>query len=209
VHGFAELLVSRDFDADTARTIAKTIHRQSSLLVQMVNELLDLARMEAGQGRDFACETQELAPIVRETANGLMMPGDPRRVEFVPADGDSHRANVDAAKLRLAVTNVLANAYKYSRGHGAIRLSLPTRLHHGRVEVGVRVEDQGIGMTPDQLERVFERFYRADPSGTVPGTGLGMTLVKEIVETMKGTVAVESTPGQGTTVTLWLPSAGA
>jgi signal transduction histidine kinase len=71
------------------------------------------------------------------------------------------------------------------------------------------VQDQGIGMTPDQLERVFERFYRADPSGTVPGTGLGMTLVKEIVETMKGTVAVESTPGQGTTVTLWLPSAGA
>jgi len=208
VHGFAELLVSRDFDSDTSRTIARTIHRQSSLLVQMVNELLDLARMEAGQGRDFHFEVQSLAPIVRETAAALLMPGDPRRVEFVPDDGDAQRVNVDGAKLRQAVTNVLSNAFKYSRGQGAIRVSLPTRARRGGTEVGVRIEDEGIGMTPEQLGRLFERFFRADPAGPVTGTGLGMTLVKEIVEAMKGSVEVESAPGQGTAVTLWLPAAG-
>jgi signal transduction histidine kinase len=64
-------------------------------------------------------------------------------------------------------------------------------------------------MTPDQLGRVFERFYRADPAGPVSGTGLGMTLVKEIVEALNGSVVIDSVPGQGTTVTIWLTSAGA
>jgi signal transduction histidine kinase len=208
VHGFAELLVSRDFDAETSRTIARTIHRQSSLLVQMVNELLDLARIEAGHGRDFHLEVKPLAPIVQETAAALLVAGDPRRVEFVPAEGDSQLVNVDGAKLRQALTNVLSNAYKYSRGQGAIRVSLPTRTGHGRPEVGIRVEDEGIGMTPEQVGRVFERFFRADPGGKVAGTGLGMTLVKEIAEAMKGSVEIESTLGQGTAVTIWLPSVG-
>ena len=208
VHGFAELLVSRDFDPETSRTIARTIHRQSSLLIHMVNELLDLARIEAGKGRDFVFEEQKLASIVHETVSALLVPGDSRRVEFVPADGDPQVVNVDGAKLRLALTNVLSNAYKYSRGQGTIRVSLPTRTHHGRGEVGVRVQDEGIGMTREQISRVFERFFRADPGGPVSGTGLGMTLVKEIVEAMKGSVEIESTPGRGTAVTIWLPSAG-
>jgi len=208
VHGFAELLVSREFDAETRRTIARTIHRQSALLVQMVNELLDLARIDAGRGRDFAMEVQPLSPIVEETAAALLMPDDPRRVDLVPAAGDSLRVNVDASKLRLAITNVIANAYKYSRGRGAIRLWLPTRISAGRAEVGIRVQDEGAGMTPEQLGRIFDRFYRANPAEDVPGTGLGMTLVKEIVEAMHGSVEVESEFGRGTTVTLWLPVAG-
>jgi PAS domain-containing protein len=69
--------------------------------------------------------------------------------------------------------------------------------------------DQGIGMSPEQLAGVFERFYRADPSGNIPGTGLGMSLVKEIVELQGGRVEVLSQLGSGTTVTLWLPLAAA
>ena len=72
------------------------------------------------------------------------------------------------------------------------------------VQVGIRVTDQGIGMTPEQLSRVFERFYRADPSGNIPGTGLGMSLVKEIMTLMGGEVELRSEPGQGTEATLWL-----
>ena len=208
VHGFAELLMSREFDPETRRTIAATIHRQSSLLVQMVNELLDLARIDAGRGHDFVMAVQPLAPMVAETASTMLVPGDPRRVELVPAAGDALRVNVDAAKLRLAITNVLGNAFKYSRGKDAIRLWLPTRTRGGRVEVGIRVQDEGVGMTPEQLDRVFERFYRANPAGEVPGTGLGMTLVKEIIEAMHGSVEITSEFERGTTVTLWLPVAG-
>jgi PAS domain S-box-containing protein len=209
VHGFAELLISRDFDAETVRTIARTIHRQSSVLVQMVNDLLDLARIEAGRGRDVALSRQSLAAIVRETIDGLLVQGDPRVVDLVPAAGDDAIVEVDTALLRQAITNVLSNAYKYSRGRGAIRLTLPTRTQAGRKQVGVRVLDEGIGMTPEQLGRLFERFYRADPSGAIPGTGLGLTLVKEITEAMRGSVDVASEIGRGTTVTLWLPAVAA
>jgi signal transduction histidine kinase len=69
--------------------------------------------------------------------------------------------------------------------------------------VGVRVRDQGIGMTGPQQARVFERFYRADPSGDIPGTGLGMCLVKEILDLHGGRIDLHSIPGQGTTVTMW------
>jgi signal transduction histidine kinase len=111
----------------------------------------------------------------------------------------------DAGQLGQALTNVLNNAYKYSPGGGEIRLSLENRVQHGVRQVGIRVRDQGIGMTPAQQARVFERFYRADPSGPIPGTGLGMSLVKEIVELHDGQVEIDSEPGAGTTVTLWLP----
>lgn len=207
VHGFAELLASREFDAATSRTIARTIHRQSSLLVQLVNELLDLARIEAGRGLDFAMQRQALWPIVCETADSLIFPDDPRRVELRPGAGDSARVVVDPAKLRQAVTNVLSNAFKYSAGKGPIRVTLVTRTDHGQSEAGIRVEDEGIGMSPEQLSRVFERFYRAEPAGPVPGTGLGLALTKEIVEAMRGRVEIASEPGRGTQVTLWLPLA--
>jgi signal transduction histidine kinase len=69
------------------------------------------------------------------------------------------------------------------------------------------VADHGIGMSRAQLGHVFERFYRADPSGAIPGTGLGMSLVKEIIELHHGSVELQSQLGQGTTVKLWLPEA--
>ena len=75
----------------------------------------------------------------------------------------------------------------------------------GDSALGLRVTDQGIGMTAEQQARVFERFYRADTSGHIPGTGLGMSLVKEIVELHGGRVEVCSQAGSGTAVTLWLP----
>jgi signal transduction histidine kinase len=73
--------------------------------------------------------------------------------------------------------------------------------------VGVEVRDHGIGMTAEQLARVSERFYRADASGSIPGTGLGMSIVKEITELLGGRLALASEPGEGTAVTLWLPTA--
>jgi signal transduction histidine kinase len=71
------------------------------------------------------------------------------------------------------------------------------------------VSDSGIGLTPEQLARVGERFYRADASGNIPGTGLGMSIVKEIIELLGGHMALDSTAGVGTTVTLWLPTVAA
>jgi signal transduction histidine kinase len=201
IHGFSELLTMRDYDAATGRDIAETIHKQSSLLVALVNELLDLARIEARGARDFRMRVQPLLPLVRESCHGILVKGDARLVTL-RVDGPVPDALVDAGKLQRVLTNVLSNAYKYSQGRGAIEVSFRVPADAG--EVGVAVRDEGIGMTAEEVTRAFDRFYRADPSGTIPGSGLGLALVKEIIELMRGRVEILSEPGRGTTVILWL-----
>ncbi len=204
IYGFAELMLHRNFSPERTRVMLETIHRQSGLIVNLVNELLDLARIEARSGKDFNIAVQPLKPIVDETLDAILMPNDHRRVEVDWEDHDDVLVAVDAEKLRQALNNLVSNAYKYSPQGGRITLSLISHdAPHGRV--GIRVTDEGIGMNPEQLSRVFERFYRADPSGNIPGTGLGLCLVKEIVELQGGSVEIASQAGQGTQVTVWLP----
>jgi signal transduction histidine kinase len=112
----------------------------------------------------------------------------------------------DVQKLRQAVMNVLSNAYKYSPSGGPVVLQIDIKTEEGIApQVCLHITDQGIGMTPAQLARVCERFYRADTSGKIPGTGLGMSIVKEIVVLHHGQLAIVSKTGQGTCVSLTLP----
>jgi|GEM_PF-1231290 len=205
IQGFAELMMSDDLDAATRRDLAETVHRQSSILVGMVNELLDLQRIDAGKGRDFEMVPYPLGKLLHETVSQLRIKGDDRKVVLHPLPGEEVWVQVDTGKMMLALTNVLSNAYKYSPAGGEISVETTRRIADGRPQVGIAVRDRGIGMSPEQVARVFERFFRADPSGAIPGTGLGMSLVKEVVEFHGGEVAVQSSPGQGTTVSIWLP----
>lgn len=206
VLGFAELLLHQDFDEETRRDLLETIHRQTELLVQIINELLDLARIESRRGKDFVYAPLDVVRLIRETVADL---GIDRGVwPFaldLPAGGLKIRG--DASKLRQALTNVLGNAWKYSPAGGPIEIGLSCRPGSQADELGIRVRDCGIGMTPEQTARVFERFYRANAGGPIPGTGLGMSIVKEIVDLHGGDVEVSSEYGQGTEVTLWLPVA--
>jgi signal transduction histidine kinase len=112
----------------------------------------------------------------------------------------------DSAKIRQVVTNVLSNAYKYSPSGGAVSIQIQSKVMAGQEpQACIHITDAGIGMTPEQLSRVCERFYRADASGKISGTGLGMSIVKEIVELHRGQLSLVSTPGQGTTVSVCLP----
>lgn len=204
--GFTELLMSQDYDAETRRDLLETIQRQSSKLVGLVGELLDLARIEARAGKDFNIRAQALWPIIDATVRHLMVPGDLRRISLKLADG-LPAVMVDADKLEQALLNVLANAYKYSPSGGAIEIGSLVRQAISGLQVGITVTDHGIGMTFDVAERVGERFYRADHVGDIPGAGLGLSLVKEILDIHRGELQIESRLGEGTTVTLWLPTA--
>ena len=206
IFGFAELMLARPVPPERQRDVLETIHRQAALLINMVNELLDLARIEARQGKDFRITEHGLGPLIEETVDALMVQGDPRRVEAWVSHAGA-RLMVDADKTRQALTNVLSNAYKYSPQGGPIRLHTLERVFDGVAHVGVAVTDSGIGMTSAQKARLFERFYRADPSGNIPGTGLGMCLVREIMELQGGRIEVDSEAGIGTRVTLWFPLA--
>jgi len=205
VFGFTELLLNRPVSEERRREMLQTIHRQSGLLITMVNELLDLARIEARQGKDLHREVQPLGPLVCLAVDGLSGRADVgHRMVMDLGHGDALLC-VDAEKFHRALTNVLSNAVKYSPDGGEVRLLTVDGLLDGQPAVGIRVIDQGIGMSTSEVARVFDRFYRADPSGHIPGTGLGMSLVREIVTLHGGTVEVESEPGNGTTVTLWWP----
>ena len=154
-------------------------------------------------------EAVELQALVREVVEAFGLP-EGRQAPEVTVTTAYCRA--DRNKLRQVILNVLSNAYKYSKPGNAvsITLALPSDPQAaGENTVSLIVRDEGIGMTAAQLERIFERFYRADASGAVPGTGLGMTIVKEIISALSGEINVSSMPGKGTTVRLTLPLAQA
>ncbi|PZP33954.1 MAG: histidine kinase [Roseateles depolymerans] len=206
VFGFTELLLQRPVPEGRRRDVLETIHRQASLLIAMINDLLDLARIESRQGRDLRRERVTLGDLVADTVERMAgaLAGHEMRI-MLPVEHGALALWVDPTKTSQALTNVLSNAIKYSQPGSVVRIS---SLSDGE-RVGLAVTDQGIGMTQAQLSRVFERFYRADPSGNIPGTGLGMSLVKEIVELQDGQVEIRSEANIGTVVTLWLPLAPA
>ena len=204
VYGFTELLLNRPVSEVRRRDMLKTIHRQSELLINMVNELLDLARIEARQGKDLKRASCGLGLLVEQAAATFAEKGGAGRLSVNLAHADA-RLKVDAEKILRAFTNVLSNAFKYSRSGIKVTVDTVTGTIRDEPAVGLRVADHGCGMTPVQTARVCERFYRADPSGNIPGTGLGMSLVKEIVELHGGHIDLESAFGVGTTVTMWFP----
>ena len=204
IYGYTELLLTQEFDAETRSQFLSTIYHQSELMTAIINELLDLARIEARRGKDFRTERLPLQELVRAALSGYQSPkgrGTPRI-----AGTDEHLlVDVDPQKIRQVILNIVSNAYKYSPQGGEVLVRFETRRDHDRIRHGFSVQDQGIGMNADQLQRVCERFYRADTSGKIPGTGLGMSIVKEIVDLLGGDIELHSQPGVGTTVCVWLP----
>lgn len=207
IFGFSELLTRRKFTPERQTDMLQTIHRQSGLLVKMLNELLDLARIESRGGLDMQIAAHPLDETVQHCIKGLMLKDTDRPVlhDTLPP----LQVLMDPEKMQQALTNLLANAFKYSPQGGDVSLTVRTEEDEGVRYAVIDVRDQGIGMTPEQLERAFERFYRADASGNIPGTGLGLSLVREIAELHKGRATLQSTFGEGTTASLWIPLAEA
>jgi PAS domain S-box-containing protein len=197
IYGFTELLVAQD--------LLQTIHKQTAWLIEIINELLDIARIESRRGKDFKIEPVTLAPLVIDVLSSMQFDAKRWPVTLnLPANLPAVRA--DAAKLRQALTNILGNAVKYSPQGGGIVIAGAPRLVGDKSMVSLVITDHGIGMTGEQVARACERFYRADTSGNIPGTGLGMAIVKEVVELLGGSIGIASAPRLGTTVTILLPA---
>ena len=204
ITGYAEFLQASDPAPTQRGEILATMRRHGDQIAGIVSELLDLARIEARAGRDFTMIRQPLAPAVRRYIDSFRV-GEYARVPTLEGDIGGAEAFLDADKFCQALSNVIANACKYSPPGAPIAVRLVARAG----EVGVRVEDRGEGMDEETQRRIFERFYRAETASSVSGTGLGMSIVKEILDIHGGHVEIESAPGRGTAVTLWLPQAAA
>jgi signal transduction histidine kinase len=205
IFGFTELLLKRKFSEERQADMLQTIHRQSGLLVKMINELLDLARIEAKGVSDLQLQACSLEELVHNSVKGLMRLDTDRQVRMGVVQAVD--VWIDPEKMQLAMNNLLSNAFKYSPQGGEV--SLATRLSsvEGKRFAVIDIQDHGIGLSPAQLERVFERFYRADTSGNIPGTGLGLSLVKQVAEMHQGRIQLSSKLGLGTTASLWIPIA--
>lgn len=200
IYGYIELLLERNFDEKLRREMLEAMQRQAELIVNMVNELLDLARIDARGAKDFNFETLSINSLLSKMISDLQLEQSASNLLLELSDTQAI-VNADTAKIRQAIMNVLTNAEKYSARDKPIRVAIRLKDH----EVGVEVRDQGIGMNEEQVRHVGERFWRADTSGSIPGTGLGMSIVKEIIQFHGGHVEIASMPNVGTTVTLWLP----
>ncbi len=206
VLGYAEMLLAQEFDRNTQRELLETIHRQSQVMTSIINELLDLVRIDSQRGQDFTVETVDLLELV-DGAVSSFKPEMDRESPVIHRTHQRLRVSGDRRKLGQVMANLISNAYKYSPGGGEVSISFPVESIAERRLLGVQLRDHGIGMTAEQQARCFERFYRADVSGKIPGTGLGLCIVKEIMDLHGGRIDLESAMGQGTKVTIWLPEA--
>lgn len=206
IFGFTELLLTRELKPERQRDLLEKIYRQSDAMITIINELLDLARMEARGIQEFKSEPVDLLAVVESVVRDYQRPDERPRPLMSPPQRPLW-VMADPQKAQQAVLNVLSNAYKYSPQGGDVHIEfLHDDTHAGGPRCGVRITDHGLGLTPEQLARMGERFFRADQSGNIPGTGLGVSIVQEIMALMDGEMHIESEWGQGTQVTLWLPA---
>lgn len=202
--GFAELLSNSELNSDNQREFGNIILRQAHRIKGLLDELLDLARIDAGGGKHFFIESVNL----RELVNTVV-------AEFIPPDGrpaptinvPSRHCQIDFDKASQALLNVISNAYKYSSKTSAVHIAYvsPEASNHQDM-AGITVQDSGIGMTLPEQQKIYERFYRVNQNTTVAGSGLGMAIVKEIMTQHSGEVVIKSAHGQGTCVTLLFPT---
>ena len=163
----------------------------------MVDQLLDLSRLEAGtaQPRRDWCSIEEL---LREAIDHVEA-GDDGQFNL-SIDSGLPLVNADAAQLERALANLLENARRYSGGY-------PVKVRAGVIggRLMMRIVDRGPGISPSELPRVFEPFYRGAGDGEHPGSGLGLAIARGFIEANEGRLSAESLPGQGTTFVVDLP----
>jgi PAS domain S-box-containing protein len=200
--GFTELMIHRRYSEEKQKDLLQTVHRQGTLLTNVVQDLLDLSRIEARQGKDFRIVPTSLVELIQNTLDGVANEDLGRAV----CVGKLPQVQVmaDPQKIQQALGNLLDNAFKYSLGEAQVALDVSLSENAEGGWACIAVSDQGVGMKPDQLARAFEYFYRADSSGHIPGTGLGLNLAKEIAEIHGSSVALESREGVGTVARLSL-----
>jgi signal transduction histidine kinase len=204
IRGFATVVEEHERADETLRNAASHIDREAQDLLAAINNILDAAKLEAGKVQLFL-EDVSLEPIIArcvQRCRGLVG-SKPVAIE-VDVAGDLPELRADVVKLQQVMTNLLANAIKYTdRGSVCVRARKADAGH-----VAIEVADTGTGISPEALDRVWKPFEQEDHGNSRRGgTGLGLSIVRAIVELLDGDVRIESTLGQGTLVTVVLPCA--
>ncbi len=208
IKGFVETLLDGAIDnPDDSRRFLEIIARQSDRLASIIEDLLALSRIEQSEGAgNLPRESVVVADLLAAVTDDCGVRSDERSIRIATDCAPSLTANLNAPLVEQALINLVDNAVKYSDPGRTVWLSAETDPQDAGSLI-LQVRDEGCGIAAEHVPRLFERFYRVDKarSRVLGGTGLGLSIVKHIVQAHGGTVAVESTPGIGSTFTLRLP----
>ena len=190
----------------TAASLAM-IDGAATKVTAMIDQLLDLALLQAGENLTLDRRPVDLVALVRQVADVHQAEAGGRRI-VVEAAVSQLVGDWDAGRLERVVDNLLANAIKYSSDGGDIVARLTEQNHQAGGRAVLQIRDSGLGIPASDLPHIFERFYRgANVVGRVAGTGIGLAGVKQIIEQHDGSITFASQEGRGTTVTVVLPLA--
>lgn len=203
LRGFSELLLKREYTIEKQRQYLKIIYDESKRLNNLIDDFLDIQRMESGK-QNYVFEPLNITSLIKET------------VALFSHNTNQHKLNIsaplfvslvkgDSDRIRQVLSNLISNAIKYSPNGGEVNISVEEQ----DTEVIVSVADQGMGIPPQAQEKLFTKFYRVDNASTrkIGGTGLGLAIVKEIVEVHGGHIWLESVVGEGSKFYFSLPKA--
>ena len=200
IQGFSEMIRDADITIDEAKTFAGDINKDAERLNRMINDMLDLDRIEAGR-LVLRTEAVNLNAVLQEAVERARASSETHTIA-TNLDSTEPVVTCDQDRLAQIISNLLTNAIKYSPDGGEIMVT--SRVIEGFVQVGVR--DRGVGIAPDFVKRLFNRYERYEKtSGKVIGTGLGLAIAKQIVEMQGGRIWVESTVGEGSEFHFTLP----
>jgi PAS domain S-box-containing protein len=210
IKGYAQTLARPDasWDAETARQSLEIIEEEADRLEYLINNLLDVSRIQAG-GLQLDFDEVDLHTLAEKVAEAYRTQTTAHRLELdFPAQMPPVRG--DEERLRQVLTNLVGNAIKYSPGGGVIRIGgwvEEGESTAGNARVVLYVADQGIGIPQGEIAKIFDRFYRVDSTlrRSTAGAGLGLFLAKAIIEAHAGQIWVRSEPGKGTTFFFALP----
>jgi len=201
IRGFSEILIMRELEPARAARYLRMINTQAEQLGKIIDDLLDISRLEAKGNLTLEKEVVELLNII-EDAVAMFAENAPRHQFRVEADSACALVSADPLRIGQVMKNLISNAVKYSPQGGVIVLALTCLADTLQVEI----RDQGIGLTPEQQQHIFEKFYRADASNiAISGTGLGLSISKLIVDLHGGRMWLESTWQAGTSFYFTLP----
>lgn len=198
----AETIEDAAEDQDAVRRFSQRLHKESNRLAAMVQDIIELSRVQ-GKNVVHSGTPVDLNNVIAEAVDRARLPAEGKNIELRVGGSVTHRIHGDADQLTMAFRNLIDNAVRYSAENTRVGIGLSSRDGISQVII----TDQGIGIAPENQERVFERFYRVDParSRQTGGTGLGLSIVKHVIGNHGGEVNLWSQRGKGSTFTVRLP----
>ncbi|WP_050179986.1 ATP-binding protein [Domibacillus robiginosus] len=200
VLGFTELLLHKQLKPEKQKKYLETIYKEAKRLTNLINDFLDLQRMESGS-QVYQMEPLKMNELAVEAVTRFRT--ESSHPLIVVDEASNVQVEGDKERLAQVLTNVIGNAIKFSPNGGHVTLTLSNNENH----IVVAIKDEGIGIPAEDIPKLFSKFQRIDNSARrkIGGTGLGLAICREIIEKHNGTITIESEEGKGTTVRFSLP----